>query len=150
MRFIVLLCSYVVMHIIRVHYRLLSLAVTKLIRFQTFPLRRNETIVVKDWLLNRPTDGYTSFVSFRVIRSVHATGKALGWRRKTFVVYASDISRNFDDFVQETIASCVCCYSNSRFIALHHADGTVWWCILWIALRRPWLQIVFPPDSVLK
>ena len=90
-----------------------------------FPLRPNETIVFKDWLLNRPTDGYTSFVSFRAIRSVHATGKALGWRRKTFVVYASDISCNFDDFVQETISSFVCRYSNSCFIALHHAVRTV-------------------------
>ena len=48
MRFIVLLSSYVVMHIIRVHYRLLSRSVTTLIPFQAFLLRPNETIVVKD------------------------------------------------------------------------------------------------------
>jgi len=47
MRFIVLLSSYVVLHIIRVRYRLLSRSVTTLIRFQTFPLRPNETIVVE-------------------------------------------------------------------------------------------------------
>jgi len=48
MRFIVSLSSYVVMHIIRVHYRLLSRSVTTVIRFQMFPLRPNETIVFKD------------------------------------------------------------------------------------------------------